>query len=62
MQKKTVVKNGVAYDYISEDASIKFVCDICKKEKISKKHIKYRDENLNEVHICNACYGWKVCQ
>ena len=36
MKKKTVIKNGVAYDYISEDASVKFVCDICKKEKISK--------------------------
>jgi len=36
MKKKTVVKNGVTYDFISEDQSVKFVCDICNKEKTSK--------------------------
>lgn len=62
MKKKTVVKNGVTYDFISEDQSIKFVCDICKKEKTSKKYAEYRDIGMHVIRICNACYGWKICQ
>lgn len=62
MKKKTVVKNNVAYDFISEEYSIKFICDICKKEKTSKKYVEYRDENMLMIRICNACYGWKVCK
>lgn len=36
MKKKTVVKNNVAYDFISEEYSIKFICDICKKGSVSQ--------------------------
>lgn len=49
MKNKTVIKNGVTYYLISEDQSIKFVCDICKKEKTSKKYVEYRD---NGMHVC----------
>ena len=61
-KNKTVIKNGVTYYLISEDQSIKFVCDICKKEKTSKKHVEYRDNGMHVTLICNACYGWKICK
>lgn len=62
MKKKTVVKSGISYDFISEEKSIKFICDICKKEKTSKKYVEFHDDNMLVARICNACYGWKVCQ
>ncbi len=58
---KKIVKDGVELDYISNESSIKFVCDICHKEKVAKKYAEY-SENGIIMRICNNCYGWKFCK
>ena len=61
INKKSTMKFGVKYEYISLDENISFVCDKCLRPKIVKKYVEYVNQNGEIKRICNSCYS-NICQ